>query len=293
MSCGVDLSGDQAQGFDPSEAETVIAPVLRPDADKPRAASLGPSGDLPDMGNKPAATAPPTPPPAPAAAPPTPPPAPAAAPPTPPPAPAAAPPTPPPAPAVADASDRPEPTPEPSPAPAQEPDPNYDTFAFPTAGAAAGADDMGPSDYADDDFDEEPKKSKKKLFVFGCIGCLLLACCAGLIAATPTLILPRLGIASLGGPAGDDWADGIENVDISAWESTSWGHIRIQQDTVNVYEANSTDASVAETKGMGDTLEYYGFDESMTFFKVKTAGGSEGFIAVADAEIPIEPIQAG
>ncbi len=63
MSCGVDLSGDSALGFDPSEAETVIAPVLRPDADKPRAASLGPSGDLPDMGNKPAEAAPPTAPP--------------------------------------------------------------------------------------------------------------------------------------------------------------------------------------------------------------------------------------
>ena len=129
--------------------------------------------------------------------------------------------------------------------------------------------------------------------VFGCIGCLLIACCLGLIAATPTLILPRLGLASLGGPTGDDWADGIENVDISAWESTSWGHIRIQQDTANVYDTNSTDAAVSETKTKGDTLEYYGFDESMTFFKVKTSGGSEGYVAVNDAEIPIEPIQAG
>ena len=104
---------------------------------------------------------------------------------------------------------------------------------------------------------------------------------------------PRLGLSALGGPSGDTWAADIENVDISAWESTSWGHIRIQQDSANVYESNNTEAAVAETKTKGDTLEYYGFDESMTFFKVKTSSGSEGYVPVDQAEIPIEPIQAG
>ena len=248
MSCGVDLSASQPGGMDPSEAETVFAPTLK-DVAEPAAASLGPSA-TPE--------APTPPPPAEAAAPPT------------------------PEPPVEEPS-----APEPVADGVAMPDknsPGYDTFAFPSDLVNEGGPDA-IAGYAGDDEDEEPKGSKKKIVIFGCVGCLLLLCCIGIIAAIPTVILPAVGAGSyLGASSADDW----ENTDWTEWETSSWGKIKITNGSASVYNANNTSATVLETKNQGDQLEYYGFDDTFEFYKVKTAGGEDGYVKLLEAEIAFE-----
>ena len=250
MSCGVDLSAGTPSGMDPSEAETVFAPTLK-DVAEPTAASLGP-----------AAT------PEPPAAPP-----------------ADVSPTSAPEPSV----DAPSP---PAPGPAADgvtmPDknsPEYDTFAFPSDLVKDSGPDAIGGGYGEDDDEEEPKSSKKKFVIFGCLGCLLLLCCIGIIAAIPTVILPAIGAGSyLGAASADDW----ENTDWTEWETTSWGKIKITNGSASVYDANSTSAGVLETKNQGDQLDYYGFDDTFEFYKVKTGGGKDGYIKLLEAEIAFE-----
>ena len=79
----------------------------------------------------------------------------------------------------------------------------------------------------------------------------------------------------------------------SAWntpatfEDVAWGEIRLTRDPTNIYTNNSTTAVVAETRGKGDKVDYYGFDDTSVFFKVKTSEGPFGYVYLDDAEMEV------
>jgi hypothetical protein len=236
MSCGVDLSAGQPPGLDPSEAETVIAPVLKPDAVYEQPATLGP-----------ASTPPPEPPP--------------------PPEPAAPPPEP--APVVSDAPDQ-------TPTDQGGADDMSKSMMFPNELVDESAPEaIGPGGGYDDD--EEPKKSKKGL-IMGCLGCLGLICCSGLIAFVVLWVVPVYFASNATGGADSQWAE---------FETSSWGEIKLTTEA-KVYASNSTGASVLEDRISGDKLEYYGFDDSFEFYKVKTGGGTDGYVELMKAEIAFD-----
>jgi len=250
MSCGVDLSADQPAGMDPSEAETVVAPTISPDSVGPAPMNLGPASTSPPETPEPPADEP-------------------------------EPPADEPGPPAPEPVAEPEPEPEPTPPEGQ---PVHDTFAFPSDLVKEEGPDAIGGDYGEDE-DEEPKGSKKKIIIFGCVGCLLLLCCAGVIAAIPTVILPAFGGATyLGAASSDDW----ENTDWTEWETTSWGKIKITTGSANVYDANNSGATVLETKNQGDQIDYYGFDDTFEFYKVKATGGKDGYVKLLEAEIAFE-----
>jgi len=268
----------------PPVESTVPSPPTPPPA--PAAAPATPAPE-------PAVQAPPTPPPAPAAAPATPAPEPAVqAPPTPAPAPAAAPPTPAPEPAAAPPTPAPEPAAAPAtppPAPAAEPDPfadeadDYDpqaslqdeSQAFDTSAAGP-----GPASFDDED---EPKKSKKGLFIgLGC-GCLVIFCCFGIIGS---YVLFGMGLlADAYDYDGYDYDSGMYASAPTEGEAAWNGQLRMLSDTVDVYASNSTTATVVESRAKGETLEYYGFDDSFSFYRVKTASGGEGYVDRMKVEV--------
>jgi len=228
MSCGVDLSAGQPPGLDPSEAETVIAPVLKPDAVADAPMSLGPAS-----------------------------------------------------------------TPEPEPTP-PPPEPEPEADQMPTDQGGVDVSDMSksamfPNDLVDEsapdsigpggdyeEYPDEPKKSKKGLII-GCLGCLSLICCSSLIVFGVLYVYP-VYIADAGGALDSQWAE---------MEAASWGEIKLTAEA-KVYASNSTGASVLENHASGDKLEYHGFDDSYEFYKVKTGGGTDGYVELMKAEIVFE-----
>ena len=370
MACGVELK--PARIIDPSEAETVIAPILSPSPEKKRPTSLGPAGALPGMSTKgqgidlnrgdvhspaPAAAEPPSEPSPeppqpvePKPLPPPPPPAAAEPPPEPSPEPLPPPPPPPPepagdAPAGIDpraitveppvAVDDPEQTADPDSEPsvsgsemvvdssdepavesgggdAAEPPPEAESEA--EYGQVTGLTDQwmalgeeqqgssaydltaaahegdGPSEHdavdgggtgeAEMENGGEVKKSKTGLIIGVVVGgCVLFFCCAGLLGAGAVGFLKYQASQT----AFDDWYDyGVDTTSLDSW---SWGKVKVNVASANIYESNSTSATVVETKSSGDSFDYYGFDDTLEFYKVKTASGADGYIKTTEVEL--------
>ncbi|MDP7113825.1 MAG: hypothetical protein QGH45_17785 [Myxococcota bacterium] len=114
---------------------------------------------------------------------------------------------------------------------------------------------------------------------------LLLSC--GMCCACPGLY----GLAGAIVPlysGSNDWNDsgwydsGVTTGTYSEW---SWGQLKVTSTSASIYSTNSTGGTVAETKASGDVFDYYGFDDSLAFYKIKTAAGTDGYIQTTDVEL--------
>ncbi len=138
-------------------------------------------------------------------------------------------------------------------------------------------DDGGPDDQAFDDDDEEeaPKGGKGKILGGIACGCLLLFCCGGLAA----WVLVGGGLGLIQGLL----ADAGDAHEPTATE-TLLGDVTISVDSATIYASNSTDSSVIETAAQGETVEWLGWDDTLTFFRVRTQDGKEGFLLSTQAQ---------
>jgi hypothetical protein len=64
------------------------------------------------------------------------------------------------------------------------------------------------------------------------------------------------------------------------------GEIKIIVESARVYAAGSDDSGVVEIRDEGERLDWYGYDSSGEYYKVRTGSGSNGYIRVTDATIP-------
>lgn len=138
-------------------------------------------------------------------------------------------------------------------------------------------DDVDPSaegDFDDDDEDEPKKGGKGKIIGGIACGCLLLFCCGGLVA----WVFGLGGLSMIRGLL----ADADPSSDPGAAE-TLLGDVTIDVDTATIYASNSTDSSVIDTAQQGETVEWLGWDETLTFFRVRTADGEEGYLLSTEA----------
>ena len=69
------------------------------------------------------------------------------------------------------------------------------------------------------------------------------------------------------------------------YQEWSWGQLKVTSSSASVYSTNSTGGTVVETKSSGDVFDYYGFDDSLVFYKIKTASGTDGYIQTTDVEL--------
>ncbi len=159
---------------------------------------------------------------------------------------------------------------------------SYDLTATPPADEAAesAATTSGEGE-ADMDFDDgegvEVKKSKTGKII-GCLlgGCLIFICCGALAFAGFyfTTVMSLLGMG----------AYDYDTTDLTA-DDWSWGTLKASVDTLNVYESGSSSASVLETHSKGDTFEYYGMDDTLMYYKVKTGNGKDGYVSISEVEV--------
>ncbi len=64
------------------------------------------------------------------------------------------------------------------------------------------------------------------------------------------------------------------------------GEIKVIVESARVYATGSDSAGVLEVRSEGERLDWYGYDSSGEYYKVRTASGSNGYIRVTDATIP-------
>ena len=64
------------------------------------------------------------------------------------------------------------------------------------------------------------------------------------------------------------------------------GQVTVISDTASVYASNSTSSGSLETRTKGEKLDWYGFDATAAFYKVRTAAGADGYMPVVDAQMP-------
>ena len=70
-------------------------------------------------------------------------------------------------------------------------------------------------------------------------------------------------------------------------DDVAWGDLRLVGEPTNLYTTGSTTSVVLETRTKGDKVSYYGFDDSGMYYKVKTNGGTMGYVYLSDAEMEI------
>ncbi len=87
-----------------------------------------------------------------------------------------------------------------------------------------------------------------------------------------------------GGGGSSDWDDWSTDTGL---DSDSWGKIKATQSTT-IYASPSDTAASVGTLSQGDKVEYYGWDDSFNYYKVKTADGSDGYVKLLEAEIVFE-----
>ena len=135
-------------------------------------------------------------------------------------------------------------------------------------------DDVDPSAESDFDDEDEPKSGKGKIIGGIACGCVLLVCCGGLIlwlvVGGGLGVFTRL-IADAGSAQDGDTTE------------TLLGDVTVAVDSATIYASNSTDSSVIDTAQQGDTVEWLGWDETLTFFRVRTADGKEGYLLSTEA----------
>ena len=85
----------------------------------------------------------------------------------------------------------------------------------------------------------------------------------------------------------DDPADSWETYDWGGLDSEdwSWGNLQVSENATPIYAQPNTYSGVLETRHKGDVLEYYGFDDSLTYFKVKTSRGDIGWLESTRADL--------
>jgi len=87
-----------------------------------------------------------------------------------------------------------------------------------------------------------------------------------------------------GGGSSTDWDDWSTD---TTSDSDSWGKIKATKSTTIYANPDETSSSLG-TMNEGDKLEYYGWDDSFNYYKVKTADGSDGYVKLLEAEIVFE-----
>jgi len=107
-------------------------------------------------------------------------------------------------------------------------------------------------------------------------------CCIGLYAGSV------VGFAGMGNDPWDDWYDSgwyDSGTTIGAYEDWVWGDLKVTRDAaVNVYSTNSSSSTVLETKAKDETFSYYGYDDTFTYYKIKTSSGSYGYVLSTEVE---------
>ncbi len=109
-------------------------------------------------------------------------------------------------------------------------------------------------------------------------GCVLLTCCVGLAGGVGYLVWQEQQSSYY------DWGTYDWGTSSNDWSNVSWGQIKITADSATVYSSNSVSSSVLETKSKGDKLEYYGWDDTFLYYKVKS-GGQDGYVEMTKAEV--------
>ncbi len=119
------------------------------------------------------------------------------------------------------------------------------------------------------------------------VGCLLLVCCGGPLAYGGYWFSQMRARAAAEVDAVRQAAAQEALMEPGELSDVSWGEITLAQDPTNVYESNTSSSAVLETRERGDLVDYYGFDTSASFFKVKTRDGKDGFVLMTHAEMSV------
>ena len=112
-------------------------------------------------------------------------------------------------------------------------------------------------------------------------GFALCCCCFGMYAGAGA------GFAGLGNDPWDDWYDSgwyDSGTAVAAYEDWVWGDLKVTKPSVNVYSTNSTTSTVLETGAKDETFSYYGYDDTFTYYKIKTTSGSDGYVLTTEVE---------
>lgn len=116
------------------------------------------------------------------------------------------------------------------------------------------------------------------------VGCLLLVCCgapAGYGAYFYSEYKADQEAAEKAAEAAL-WAEKLpEEGELS---EVVWGQIAFAKDPTNVYESNTSSSKVLETRERGDKVDYYGMDDTDSFYRIKTKGGDWGYVLGTHAE---------
>ncbi len=72
-----------------------------------------------------------------------------------------------------------------------------------------------------------------------------------------------------------------------AYEEMAWGEVRVTADPTNVYTSGSTASVVLETKAKGTKIDYFGYDDTGFYYKVKTEAGTFGYVNYSEAEMEV------
>jgi len=115
-------------------------------------------------------------------------------------------------------------------------------------------------------------------------GCLVLLLCGVLPVLGGVIYYTYYRVDPYEYAWGNQW---YETTDWSQISEVSWGEIRLIGDPTNVYASNSTGATVTETRDKGTKVEYYGFDDTGTYYKVKTMSGGDGYVLLGEAEMEV------
>jgi len=118
---------------------------------------------------------------------------------------------------------------------------------------------------------------------------------AALLAVALVVLVAGLGSAVLCIPCALGAVGGLFRSSDDSWESYdwgevdsgdwSWGRLTMSEASTPIYAQPDTSSSVLETRDQGDVLEYYGLDDALLFYKVKTVSGDTGYVEIGSVEV--------
>jgi len=116
-----------------------------------------------------------------------------------------------------------------------------------------------------------------------------------LLAVALVVLVAGLGSAVLCIPCALGAVGGLFRSSDDSWESYdwgevdsgdwSWGRLTMSEASTPIYAQPDTSSSVLETRDQGDVLEYYGLDDALLFYKVKTVSGDTGYVEIGSVEV--------
>jgi hypothetical protein len=136
--------------------------------------------------------------------------------------------------------------------------------------------------------DHDPSRSG--LYVgLASLGCLLLLFCGfvPIMGATGMYVWQKRQAAYYGYDWGSTWAQPAYPQPVVNYEEMAWGQIVLKQEPTNLYTSGSTSSVVLETQPKGTKADYFGYDDTGFFYKVKTTTGTFGYVDFNHAEMEV------